>query len=94
MDGSDLTREDVVALLGTTDAALQKAVFSVVTRHPDWAGGVAGLLQQWAASGELDEARREGLREAVAAFAANTAVQQVVARRFRGRTPHCRPGCC
>ncbi len=84
MDESNLTREQVVPLLGTTDTALQKAVFSVITRHADWAGAVGGLLQQWAASGDLDEARRESLREAVSAFATNTAIQQVVARALQG----------
>lgn len=80
MDGGDLTRESVVSLLDSTDAALQKAVFSVIARHPDWAGAVADLLRQWAASRDLNEPLREGLREAVLAFATNPAIQQVVAR--------------
>jgi putative heme-binding domain-containing protein len=62
---------------------LQKAVFSVIARHPDWAGAVAGLLRQWAASRDLDEPRREGLREAVLAFATNPAIQEVVARALQ-----------
>jgi putative membrane-bound dehydrogenase-like protein len=84
MDGGDVAREDVVPLVGTTDAALQKAVFSVIARHPDWAGAVAGLLQQWAASHDLDEPRREGLRETVPALATNPAIQQVVAQALQG----------
>ena len=80
MDGGGLTREQVVPLLATTDPALHKAVFSVIARHPDWGDAVAGLLRQWAASGELDESQREGLREAVLASAANPAIQEVVAQ--------------
>src|SRR5207248_7571979 len=80
MDGGGLTREQVVPLVGTTDTALQKAIFSVIATHPDWGGAVAGLLRQWTASGDLDEPRRDGLREAVLAFATNPAIQEVVAR--------------
>src|SRR3954454_8284926 len=88
MEGGNLTREQVVPLVGTTDAGLQKAVFSVIARHPDWAGAVAGLLRQWASSRELDDAGRDALREAVRAFATNPEIQDLVARSLReGETP-------
>jgi len=88
MDGGNLAREQVVPLVGTTDAALQKAVFSVIAKHPDWGGSVAGLLREWAASPTLDETGREALREAVRAFATNTEIQDLVAGSLRaGDTP-------
>ena len=42
MDGGSLTRDEVVGLLNTSDAALQKAALSVITAQPEWAGAVAG----------------------------------------------------
>ena len=83
MDGGQLTREQVVPLLDTTDAALQKVVLSVINARPDWGGEVAGLLRQWVARGDLDEARRDGLRDAVLAFAATPEIQDLVTRAIR-----------
>src|SRR6185437_11552518 len=83
MDGGPLTRGQVVPLLDTTDTALQKVVLSVINAHPDWGGEVAGLLGQWMARGDLDEARRDGLRDAVLAFAATPEIQDLVARALR-----------
>jgi putative heme-binding domain-containing protein len=80
MDGGRLTREQVVPLLDTPDAALQKAVLSVINARPDWGEAVAGLLRQWIARGDLDEARRDALRDTVLAFAANPEIQDLVAR--------------
>ena len=83
MDGGHLTREQVVSLLDTPDAALQKAVLSVINARPNWGGDVAALLRQWVARGDLDEARRDGLREAMLAFAATPEIQDLVAAALR-----------
>ena len=95
MDGGDLTREQVVPLLGTTDAALQKAVFSVIASTPDWAGAVAGLLRRVGrrAATWTSPARRRCARRC-SAFATNPEIQDLVARALlqRGDSP-LRPGC-
>ncbi|MCI0462830.1 MAG: HEAT repeat domain-containing protein [Gemmataceae bacterium] len=83
MDGGHLIREQVMPLLDTPDVALQKAVLSIIIAHPDWGREVAGLLRQWAARPDLDATRRDGLRDAVLAFAAIPEIQALVSQALR-----------
>ena len=83
MDGGNLTRELVIPLLDTADAALQQTALAITTTHPDWAPAVVGLLRDWLARPELDESRRDGLRAVLFALARDEAVQAAIAEGLR-----------
>jgi putative heme-binding domain-containing protein len=83
MGSGNLTREQVVPLLDTDDAALRKTVWSLITARPDWAAEVAGLLRQWLARTELSESRQDMLRTALLAFAKNPTIQELIDEALR-----------
>lgn len=79
MEPAQLLMPHVTPLLRSKDAELRRAALWVFTRHPDWGAGVRDYLaarlkaDKWAAGEE------ELLRETLVNFAADTAVQSVVA---------------
>lgn len=88
MDGGNLTRDLVVPLLDTDDAALHHTVMSLIIARPDWAGEVLGLLCRWLAQADLPEGRRETLRSALLAFGKDPAIQELVGQALtREQTP-------
>jgi len=80
MEGGNLERGEVIPLAATTDKKLQHAVFGIIARHPDWAEDVLGLIEKWTTTPALNDSSREGLRETIRSFAANTKLQELVAR--------------
>src|SRR5262249_24122518 len=79
MDHGDLALEQVLPLLSDPDAALQRTALRAIARRPAWAGPMVETLRSWLDRGESDGARRAGLREAMAAFGGDRAVQDLIA---------------
>ncbi len=86
MDNGNLTREQVVPLLESADADLQRAALTVVMARPAWADPVADLLGRWLAARELPEERRTILQAALLALCKQPVIQEVVADALRGKT--------
>jgi putative heme-binding domain-containing protein len=79
MEGGDLQRDQVIPLLDTDDAALQKSVLEVISRHDGWAGEALALVQDWVRDPEADVNRQAVLRGFLIARAGEPEVQQLVA---------------
>lgn len=79
MDGGNLQREEVIPLLDTDDAALQKAVLDVIARHDGWASEAFSLVKDWIDDPEPKDSRESILRGFLIARAAEPEVQQLVA---------------
>ena len=78
MEGGELTREQVLPLLETSDPALQKTVLDVISRREGWAAETTTLLAAWL-NDELTDERAAILRNFLSAQAADPAVQQLTA---------------
>lgn len=88
MPDGKLTRENVVPLLDTDDAALQQAVMTIVTTHPDWAPQLVTFIKQMLGRAELSQARQDVLRVALIAFATDPSIQDLVAGTLKDdKTP-------
>jgi putative membrane-bound dehydrogenase-like protein len=83
MDDSDLTLDQALPLLGDPAPEVQQAALRVIADRPAWAAPMVDTLGRWLGRDESDEARRAGLREALAAFSKEPAVQDVMARALR-----------
>lgn len=79
MEGGNLRREQVVPLLDTDDAPLQKAALDVIARHEGWAAEAFALVRQWVADPQPDQQRQAILRGFLSARAAEQDVQALVA---------------
>ena len=85
-DNGDLTREQVVPLLESSDDDLQRAALKVVMRQPAWADGVKDLLRRWFTGGELPDRNRNILQTALPALSKQPAIQEIVAEAMRLET--------
>ncbi len=77
-----LQRDQVVALLSTTDADLQREVFDVISRREGWAAGVVNLISQWLSESSLSDDRRAIIRRFLAARSAEPSVRKLIADQF------------
>lgn len=78
MEHGDLTREQVVPLLESPDADLQRTALTIATAHPEWADAVASLLQRWLSEPSLPDNNRPILQSALVALSRQPAIQAVV----------------
>jgi putative heme-binding domain-containing protein len=78
MENGNLTREEVLPLLATSDAALREAALDVISRRDGWAGETITLFQSWLAA-ELSTEQADILRRFIAAQAPDPAIQAFVA---------------
>lgn len=85
MDGGNLQRDEVIPLLDTDDALLQKAVLDVIARHDGWAGEALALIRDWVHDPAVDVNRHAVLRGFLIARAAEPDVQQLVAESLTDR---------
>jgi putative membrane-bound dehydrogenase-like protein len=79
MKSGDLTRDDVLPLLDTEDAALQQAVLEVISRREGWSDGVVATMQEWLTAEQVEEARLAIIRRFLTSRASEEAVQSLVA---------------
>jgi putative membrane-bound dehydrogenase-like protein len=79
MAHGNLTRDDVVPLLDTSDVALQATALDVISRRPQWAGEIIDVLSKTLSEPSLDESRQAMIRGALAAFCTDDKVQSLVA---------------
>jgi putative membrane-bound dehydrogenase-like protein len=86
MENGGLTREQVIPLLESTDADLQRTALSIASARPAWADGVADLLRRWLAAGDLPENNRTILQTALVALSKQPAIQDVVAEALNRET--------
>ncbi len=84
MDAGQLTRDEVTALLDTTDTALQRAAVDVITSRKEWAGQIIGLLGQWLDADGLTDQRAAMIRGALLAFKTDERIQSLIADRLAG----------
>jgi len=78
MDNGDLQRDQVIPLLDTDDAPLQKAVLDVISRHEGWAGEALALIKDWIRDPQIDDGRQAVLRGFLISRASEPEVQQLV----------------
>jgi putative heme-binding domain-containing protein len=82
MKDGGLTREQVVPLLDTDDAELQRAALAVISRHEGWARDTLGLLRDWLRSARRSPEQERSLTGALLAFSGEKNVQNLVAELF------------
>jgi len=79
MDHSQLLMAHVTPLLQSRDAGLRRAALWVFTRHADWGAGVRDYLGARLRADAWEAGEEELLRETLLNFAADPAVQNVIA---------------
>lgn len=82
MRGGDLQREEVVPLLDTDDAELQRAALDIITRHEGWAQDTLQVLREWLLSDERTPEQNRSLSGALLAFSPEEQVQRLLAETF------------
>jgi putative membrane-bound dehydrogenase-like protein len=78
MEGGDLSREDVVALLDTDDEPLRKAALDVISRHEGWASETLTLLSGWLHELNLPAERASMIRGFLRTQTGDETVQKLV----------------
>lgn len=79
MANGNLTREQVVPLLRSADAELQRTALTTATEnHPQWADAVSALLREWLENSALPQQNREILRTALHSLSAQPVIQDLV----------------
>src|SRR5262245_53654355 len=86
MPSGKLIAEEVMPLLVSDDAALQKATFAVIADRPDWGPVVGDLLRGWLAKSQLDAARRESIRGLLIGLAKDKGIQEIVTQGLESFT--------
>lgn len=79
MENGNLTRNDVVPLLESADADLERTALAVVVSRREWAGDVADLLRRKLDGPELSEGDQGLVKAALLALCREQAIQAVVA---------------
>jgi putative membrane-bound dehydrogenase-like protein len=82
MENGGLTREQVIPLLESADAELQRTALTVAIARPAWADGVADLVRRWLGARELPENNRAVLQAALVALSREPVIQNVMADRL------------
>ncbi|MBI2478925.1 MAG: HEAT repeat domain-containing protein [Planctomycetia bacterium] len=80
MNGGNLQRSQVTALLATSDLALQRAAIDVIAGHPEWSEEVVAAVRPLLASTHRDSEQAASARSLLLAFAANEEVQAFIAK--------------
>jgi putative membrane-bound dehydrogenase-like protein len=81
--GGGLTPQRVAALLDPAAPALRQAAFRVIVSRPAWAKEVRTLAERWFRDPEGEPGRAEMVQGLVAAFAADSGMQDAAARALR-----------
>ena len=79
MDGGNLTQQQVIPLLDTSNAELQETVLAVISRREGWAADTVDLLREWISASELSDQRATILRSFLAAQAGDGVIQELIA---------------
>ena len=79
MEGENLSREAVVALLDTDDEPLRNAALDVISRHEGWASETLSLLSKWLHDENKLTSRKAMIRGFLRAQIEDESVQQLVA---------------
>ncbi len=88
MPSSDLKREEVAALLATSNLALQAAALDVLSRHPGWTAELVESVSKLLKQPKLDEAQQTLISSALVSFANQPAVQKLLAEQLQNeKTP-------
>jgi len=87
MDQPAFTAQWVMRQLESPDEPLRQTALSILISRPAWAAEVSGLMKEWLAD-KLDDKQIEPLRTAVAAFAGDAVMQQLVTQSLASeKTP-------
>ena len=78
MDGSVLTKENLVPFLTSKDAELQKAGIWVATHHPEWSDVVIDFLKDRLSNSELSGSEMTTVRNLMITFSNQKLLQQFV----------------
>ena len=80
MNGTPLAADAVLPLVDHPDPVLRETAWWIAARHPGWGAALADQFRRaLAASGSNTDEARKALEERLAQFAANPAVQEVLA---------------
>ncbi len=79
MEGKNLSRESVIALLDTDYEPLRTAALDVISRHEGWASGTLSLLDGWLHQGHLPPGRTSMIRGFLRTQTSDESVQKLVA---------------
>lgn len=79
MPGGHLKPGQVTPLLASTNALLKQTAHWIISRHPEWAGAVAGFLKERIAVPNLSDAERGELQQQFTQFIRDAGVQAIVA---------------
>ncbi|MEX2175178.1 MAG: PVC-type heme-binding CxxCH protein [Pirellulaceae bacterium] len=79
MAEGNLKRDEVAALLDTTDQPLLAATLDVISRHPGWSDELVALAGKLLAQNELSESEESLLSGSLVGMAKNEKVQELIA---------------
>lgn len=82
MDGSVLSKENLVPFLASKDSELQKAGIWVATHHPEWSDIVIDFLKNRLNSSDLSESEMTTVRNLMITFSNQKSLQQFVAEQL------------
>jgi putative membrane-bound dehydrogenase-like protein len=80
MPSGNLTRDEVAALLDTTDQPLMTAALDAISRRPGWSDELVGLATKLLGQKELSDSEQSLLSGSLVAFAKDEKVQALVAQ--------------
>jgi putative membrane-bound dehydrogenase-like protein len=87
MEHGDLAPRAVIPLLSSDDTLLRDAASWLVTRHVEWGGALSGHFRTRLASPSLDKHATVALERELARFAADGAIQVLLAQTVIGSGP-------
>jgi putative membrane-bound dehydrogenase-like protein len=82
MDGGRLDPKFVAGLLAAREPALKETASWIVGRHPEWAGALAGILNERLIRSDLSTAERAELERQLGRFAHAAPIQELLAARL------------
>jgi putative membrane-bound dehydrogenase-like protein len=82
MDGSVLSRENLVPFLNSKDEELRKAGIWVASHRPEWSDVVISFLKDRLSSPELSATDLTAVRDLMITFSSNNPLQQFLAEQF------------
>lgn len=85
MEGDNLTRQQVAALLDTEEESLRMAALEVISRREGWASEILSLLTEWLYDDNSDS-RSAMIRGFLRSQVSDSSVQKVIANLLSGQT--------
>ncbi len=82
MEHGDLTRDEVIGLLDTSDVPLQMTALNVISKRPDWGKEIVTFVGQLLDQRQLTDEQRATARGVLLAFQKDTVIQDLITSKM------------